>query len=637
MTLRRHRPGGRGPLNPSSAMRIAAIGVTALVLMGVLVARLWFLQIIGGQAYAQRAEANRIRTIDLPAQRGNITDRNGKVLARVREGWNIVARPRELPNPRRQRVVRQLAQLVEAPPRPMLKALAIADEDTPFEAVVLDEDVPLDTRTAFAERQRDFPGVTLERSYVRTYPEGELASHVLGTVGPIFAEDAKAYRDQGYVGNETVGHAGVEAQYESYLKGTRGELRVEVNVAGQPVGRGILSSRSPTPGNTLVLSLDTRLQEAMQAQLYQRVEGSAATGAAGVAIDPRTGELLAMASYPTYNPEDYARGRAKRITAYNTSSREPLLNRADAGKYPPASTMKVITLAGALEARLPGVTPATTMLSDSCTKLYDRDWCNFGKEYQGVLSMPQALEASSDTIFYHVGNKYYHRYRDTGQEVQQRWAGNFGLGERSGVDLPGENAGRVPTKQWKADFDFGDGRDRRWLPGDSINMAVGQGYVEATPLQMAVAYAAVANGGTRVVPTLGMRVQTPAGTLVRQLAGTKAKTPVGLSPSTLRVLRAGLEGVTHGPLGTATAVFGPVPLKGGFAGKTGTAENFGMEDHSWFVGYAPADDPKIVIAIVVANGGTGAASAAPAACATMGAYLGYDPGSCGVAPPKKTN
>ncbi len=635
MTLRRHRPGGRGPLTPATAVRIAALGTAALVLMGVLMARLWFLQIIGGQAYAQRAEANRIRTVDLPAQRGTITDRNGKVLARVREGWNIVARPLELPNPKRQLVVRRLAEMLGTPPRPMLKALAQGQQNSPYEAVVLEDDVPLDIRTAFVERQRDFPGVAVERSYVRTYPDGELAAHVLGTVGPIYREHVTSYRDQGYLGNETVGHTGIEAQYESYLRGTRGELRVEVNVAGQPVGRGILSSRSPTPGNTLVLSLDAKLQAALQAQLYQRVEGSAATGAAGVAMNPQTGEVLAMASYPTFNPEDYARSRVKRLTAYQNSKRQPLTNRADEGLYPPASTMKIVTLASALQTGI--VKPGAVLLSDSSVELWGRNWINFGKEYQGYLSLPQALEQSSDTIFYGFGDKFFRRYRSNGVELQQRWAHDFGLGQKTGIDLPDEADGRIPDKQWKRTYPFPDGYQRQWLPGDNINMAVGQGDVLVTPLQMAVAYSVIANGGHRVVPTLGKRIETPAGSLVRQLSGTKASTPVTLSPSTLSIIREGLRGVTSGPGGTATGVFGPVPLKGGFAGKTGTGENYGREDHSWFVGYAPADNPKIVVAIVVANGGTGASAAAPAVCATMGEYLGYDPGLCGVAPPKKTN
>ncbi|MCB0881480.1 MAG: penicillin-binding protein 2 [Thermoleophilia bacterium] len=650
MTGRRPSASGRGPLTPASAMRIAALGVAAVVLLGILVTRLWFLQVIGGQAYANQADQNRIRVIDLPAQRGTIVDRNGDVLATVRQGWNLVARPLDLRNPRRQSVIRSLAQVLGKPPRPMLKDLAIAEQDTPYDAVILAKDVPLALRAAFAERQGDFPGVSLQRGYVRTYPMGEYAAHVLGFTGSINADDAERYKQQGYVGNEIVGKAGLEQEYESYLKGTKGRETVEVDATGRPVGGGVYETVSPTPGNTLVVSLDMRVQRALQDQLRERVATNyQATGAAGVALDPETGEVLGMASYPTYDPEDFVRGRMKRIRAYyRKDAGNPTYSRFMQGGYPPGSTFKPITLTGALETPLPvpgsrppvGLTPGTVMHSGQCVPLYDIEICNFDKENQGELSMPGALEWSSNTIFALLGNQYWHYYDRTGTQLQQRWAEKYGLGRPTGIDLPGEGAARIPDVAWKKTYDYGDGRTNNWQPGDNINMAMGQGDVQVTPLQMAVAFAAIANGGKLVTPTLGERVQTPAGSLVRQLAGAHPPQPIGIKPSTMNVLHDGLKLVTTGANGTATSVFGPVAASGGpvIAGKTGTAQTNKVGiSHSWFVGYAPADRPRIVVAVMVEYGGTGATAAAPAVCNVIAAYgpTKFDPGLCGT--PRKAD
>lgn len=631
----------RSPLNPSSAVRIAALGGIAMVLLGILVARLWFLQVIGGQAYAQRAEDNRIRTIQEQAPRGLITDRTGtEVLAQNRPGWDVVARPLELQGERRRQVLRRLAPVLGVPVREMAGKMADAERNSPYEGVVLADDVPPVLQIAFAERERDFPGVTLERTYVRTYPDGTLAAHVLGYTAPIFAEDYQKYRKLGYVGNENVGVAGVESQYESYLRGEKGERRVEVDAAGDPVGRGTVASTPPTPGDTLRLTIDTSTQRALEQQLRLRVEnGFTATGAAGVALDPQTGEVLAMASYPTFSPDAYAR-RNTRVTArYNTDPRQPLFPRAMQATLPPGSTFKAVTLSSALQLGL--VKPDEVIGSPSEITLYGTVFPNFRKQFHGELTMPQALEVSSDTVFYSIGSRFYEkRLAEGGTEFQQVWAQRFGFGAPTGIDLPGEAGGRVPTEKWKTEHFAGDSDNDFWKPGDDINMTVGQGYLEVTPLQMAVAYAAIANGGRVVTPSIAREITSPTGQVVRRLSMARPERDLKLSPATLRTVREGLNMAANGYNGTAYGIFAPVAQAGGpvVAGKTGTAES-GVEgrDHSWFVGYAPYRNPRIVVAIVVQYGGTGASAAAPAVCGTMAAYLKFDAGLCGVPPTGDTN
>lgn len=634
-------PTGRGPLTPSVAVRIAALGTLALVLMGVLLARLWFLQVIGGQAYAQRAEDNRIRTIKEPAPRGLITDRTGRVvLAQNRPSWNLVADPAEMPRARRRAVLGRLAPVLREPLPRLLARVATAERQAPLEGVVLAEDVPQTLQIAFAERAREFPGVSLERSYVRAYPDGTMAAHVLGYIGPIFPEEYQRYRAKGYVGNERVGLTGAEAEYESYLRGVKGDRRVEVDASGEPTGRGVISSTPPVAGDMLRLTIDVPTQRALEQQLRLRVEDSpTATGAAGVALDPNTGEVLAMASYPTYSPEAYARDESRLIRRYVRDKNRPLFPRALQGGYPPGSTFKAVTLSSALQLGL--LTPSSQIGSPAELKLYDTVFKNFRGESYGALTPPQAMEVSSDTFFYELGARFWRKRLSGGQEFQQDWARRFGFGSATGIDLPGEGEGRVPSEAWKREYFANDADNDFWKPGDDINMAVGQGYLEVTPLQMAVAYAAIANGGTLRTPTIARQVDGPTGQVLRRLSAATPSRTLPLAPSTLNTVREGLFLAANGPNGTSTAVFGGIPAAGGptIVGKTGTAETGvqGQEDHSWYVGYGPYRDPKIVVAIVIEHGGTGATAAAPAVCRTMAAYLKYDPDLCGVPAPVESN
>jgi penicillin-binding protein 2 len=618
--------GGWAPqLTPRTAVRIAILGAIAMSLLGLLLVRLWFLQVISGEDYAAAAESNRLRTVITEAPRGNILDRNGDVLVANRPGKNVVVHPRDLTGSRREEVLARLAPKLHLPVGELIKKVDDGDS-RPLEPVVLAENVAPRLYYYLAQRRRQYPGVGLENTYLRTYPQGDLAAHVLGQVGKIGADDIDAYRRRGYAGNETVGKGGIEQEYEQFLKGTPGKDVVEVDAAGEPVGREVVSSQAPSPGHDIQLSIDGPTQRAMQDALREQVSLGSSTGAAGVALDPATGEVLAMASYPTYDPSVFVDGTTKQIDRVNTSPDTPALNRAIGGRYPSGSTFKVITASAALQAGY--ITPGELVDSPAEVTLYKQVFPNFKHIAHGEVDLPRALEVSSDTYFYKLGDRFY---RAQGSPLQAE-AEDFGLGRDTGIDLPGEEPGLVPTPAWKrrnyAGPAFND-LDRDWKPGDTIQLAVGQGFLLATPLQMAVAYAAVADGGVVRTPTLARRVQDPNGRVVQELSQGRPTHKLDVSAGNLTAIRQGLYEAANGPDGTSTGVFGGLPEKDRVAGKTGTAEVEGGADHSWFVGYAPFNDPKIVVAIVVERGGTGANAAAPAVCRTMAAFRKFDPARCG--------
>ncbi len=606
---------------------MASFTVLALVLLGVLVARLWFLQVIGGGEYQERAEANRLRTVITEAPRGAITDRNGAPLVTSREVLNLVAEPQLLAGPEGVGALRRLSVALGKPPGYFGAMVKRAQASRPFEAVVLEEETRPELQAYVEERRAQLPGISLQAAYVRDYPQGTLAAHVLGYVGPIPAEKGDDYRERGYLGNETVGRAGIEAEYEQYLRGIAGREQVEVDARGEVVGRGVLAQAPPRPGETLRLSIDLKVQAALEAALIAEVQGSGtSTGAAGVALDPRTGAVLALASVPTFDPDVFQAGAPREVRRVLTSPGHPLLNRAIGGEYPAASTFKAITAAAALEAGL--YKPGQTIDSPGSVVLYKTRFRGFNNQAHGLLTLPEALEVSSDTFFYTLGDR---TYRVPGWPMQD-WSRRFGLGRPTGLDLTeGESAGLVPDLAYKRQTcdRAVDPINCSWRPGDSINMAIGQGNVLVTPIQMATAYSALANGGTVVTPTLGRAVVDADGRVLRDLVGARALRPLGITKDNLAIIRSGLWRAANGNGGTATPVFGALPRELRVAGKTGTAENPSGVDHAWWVGYSPAEDPSIVLAVLVERGGQGANSAAPVACATIAAHLGYAADRCG--------
>lgn len=642
------------PLNPRTAFRIAVIGAITTAVVCILVVRLWFMQVIDAQGYAQAASSNAVRTIVVPAPRGFIADRTGKViLADDIPSINVVAYPLELQGAQRLQEMQMLAPLLNTGTTHLMNALAAAQVASPYAPAVLAENISPTQQAVIAERIRQFPGVELEDAYQRNYPLGTTAAHILGYTDLITASEYKSYLAQGYTGTEDVGQAGLEAQYEQYLRGVPGQTDVEVDASGNPVSSTPLSSTPPVQGDTLVTSIDINVQTALEAELRQRVQSiGTATGAAGVALDPNTGQVLAMASYPTYVPNAFVQHTSannKLIVGYETGKGDVLLNRA-VNSYPPGSTFKPVTALSALSLGI--LDPNKLIDGPSVITLHGTLFPNFLRENNGLITLPTALEVSSDTYFYQVGDSFWGLHEkvagfsnaNTGLQ-QQTWAEKFGFGSQTGLDLPGEDTGRVPTPLWKQE-NFSTTHNYllyHWLPGDNINMAVGQGNLLATPLQMAVAYAAIANGGNVFTPTLGMSVVNPSGGVVRQLSGVTPPRTIDLTPAHLAAVRQGMRLVAQGSQGTASGVFSPVAAAGGpvVAGKTGTAQSGtnSEPDHAWFVGYAPFSNPKIVVAVVIEHGGIGAIGAAPAVCGTIAAYgpTKFNPRLCGAAPGVKSN
>jgi penicillin-binding protein 2 len=623
--------GGWAPaLTPGTAMRIAVLGGIALALLGLLLVRLWFLQVISGEEYAQAAEGNRLRTVVTEAPRGKVLDRNGELLVGNRTGTDLVVDPRELTGERRHQVLSRLAGKLEGVPPADLEKRVDGGESRPFESVVVAQNVRPALAYYLAQRERQFPGVRLRDSYLRTYPEGRTAAHILGGTGKISADEVDGYRSRGYEGNETVGKGGVEQEYESVLRGAPGSYTREVDASGEPTGREIISSRAPRPGRDVQLTIDSPTQRALESALEEQVSlNGLSTGGAGVALDPNTGEVLAMASYPDYDPSVFVNGSQKQIQDIISDPENRLLNRAIGGSYPAGSTFKPISASAGLQDGF--ITADELVDSPSEIELYKTIFPNFRKHSHGYVDLPTALEVSSDTYFYQLGDEFY---RAQGSPLQEE-ARTFGLGGRTGLDVPGEIDGLIPDPAWKrknfAGAPFTD-LDRSWKPGDTINLTVGQGYVGVTPLQMAVAYGAIANGGTVYTPSIGRRVLDPNGRELQELSSGKPTHSIDVSPDHLASIREGLYMAANEPGGTSTSVFGNLPLDRKVAGKTGTAEQVeGREDHSWFVGYAPYDDPKIVVAVVIEAAGTGSSAAAPTVCKTIAAYsdTSFDPGLCG--------
>ncbi len=606
---------------------MTSFATVVLVLLGVLAARLWFLQIIGGGEYQERAEANRMRTIITEAPRGAITDRHGAPLVTSREVLNLVAEPQLLTGAHGEAVLRRLSVALGHRPGYFTAKVRKSQKARPFEPVVLEEETGPALQAYVEERRMQLPGIRLRTAYVRDYPQGSTAAHLVGYTGAIPVESAGDYQERGYLGNETVGRAGVEAEYEQYLRGIDGYEQVEVDARGEVVGRGVLARTPPKPGETLRLSIDLRVQIALEAALREQVVWSGtSTGAGGVVLDPQTGAVLALASYPTFFPGTFESGSSRDVERLLTSPSRPLLDRAIAGEYPAASTFKAITAAAALGSGL--YTPGEMIDSPGSVVLYKTRFRGFNNLDHGTIDLTTALEVSSDTFFYEIADRSYRRQ---GWPLQD-WSRRFGLGGPTGIDLTeGESSGLVPDLAFKrrtCDRET-DPINCSWRPGDSVNMSIGQGNVLVTPIQMAVAYAAIANGGTLVTPTLGRAVVDGDGRVMRDLVSGRATRSVGITQNHLNLVRVGLRRAANGTGGTATPVFGALPTAFRVAGKTGTAENPSGIDHAWYVGYAPGDDPRIVVAIVIERGGQGANAAAPAACQTIGAYLGFDPERCG--------
>ncbi len=657
----------RPPITPQLAVRVAVLGVLALLAFGVIFFRLWYLQVLSGEDYVKQAQDNRIRVDRIAAPRGAIVDRNGEVLVDNREATVLKLNPTSLPQEQREaaaewgrlkslRGLKPKAQ--RGPPVPLppvatpelaaryarlSKVIGVPAHEihlevmrglsqVPYAAITIKTDVSRTVTNYIDERNEDFPGVRAESVFLRRYPEGSLASQIVGTVSEVNGDQLKAGRYRSVAAGTQVGQEGLEYSYDRYLRGRDGKQRTLVDANANP--KGAARSVDFVSGRQLGLTLDLDLQRTAQRAAARAIGaargfGNAADAAAFVAMSPQSGEIYAIGSLPDFNPNVLARpisDRRYKELFLNKAAGAPRFNRAISATYPTGSTFKPITALAGLDQQLR--TPATTISDSGCLSIgaADQPFCNAGKVPNGPVDLRKAIKVSSDVYFYGLGRDL----NPIDDEPLQSWARRLGLGRRSGVDLPAETAGLVPDRAWRARIGrreaayekrtgkacctFSD--KRPWSVGDNVNLAVGQGDLQATPLQMAVAYAAIANGGKIVRPHLGRDVRDAnGGALLRKIQPGGARR-VKLDPVARESIMGGLHAATAEPGGTSYDVFSDwnqaaYPV----FGKTGTAERVvdgAKVDQSWYVAFVPHKSKPIVVAVTVEKGGFGAESAAPA-------------------------
>ncbi|RMH75667.1 MAG: penicillin-binding protein 2 [Actinomyces sp.] len=662
----------------ATGVRLRILGIVALALFGALFARLWYLQVLEHETLQVRAQANVIRVVTEPAPRGRILDRNGRVLVDNRVVDVVTVDPEELAAgtdgaDQRRSVLLALARTLSRSGT-LVKLTdieaALADPQYgPFESVPVAVDVADDLLVYLGERPDLFPGVRVEQRTVRSYPYGTLAAHVLGYVGPITGEEyaevqgrwdpadpeGKAYRR-----DDEIGKTGVERMFEDELRGIPGRRVYEVDRRGEIVREILSERRDPVPGNDVWLTVDIDVQALVESQLERGLARARAIGelaasspdaedhpdivgraGAAVALDPRDGTVVAMASYPTYDPGDFVGGISARLFAELTdpANHSPILNRAIQGTYSPGSTFKPFTAIAALSEGVigtDGVFRLDETYDDTGVYTYpfcsvDSDTCVFSSPFRGAraVDLRRALTVSSDTYFYKLAGEGFFQLPRGRDEAIQTTARAFGFGSPTGVALPYERSGVVPDRAYLEEgFSRGVFIRDQWYAGDTINLAIGQGDLVVTPLQLANAYAALANGGVVHQPNLAWRVTAPDGSIVREI-GPRVRRDLDLPDWQRQPIIDGLLGVTSDPDGTAYEAFNRPELGGvdfpletwPVAGKTGTSEKAGKADTALFVGFGPVDDPRrgidvagapsIVVAAVLEESGFGGAVAAP--------------------------
>jgi penicillin-binding protein 2 len=627
-------PRVEGPyrMTPQIALRLGVLGAVVLFAFAVLFFRLWALQVLAGERYLAAAQNNQLRTLRIEAPRGPILDYRGRTIVGNRLAQVVRIWPASLPRRSRARVFRQLSGVLGIPVAELQQTFREQRRADPLKPVTLAEGVPRDVVMYLRERIREFPGLTIERTYLRSYPRGPLAAQLLGHVGAVTPEQVKSRR---YRNGDHVGQSGIESAYDRFLRGQAGLAQLRVDSLGRPRGRPRYSDLFQH-GLALRLTLDVKLQRAAEQALEYGIDVAhdndawAADGGAIVALDPRTGAVRALASNPTFDPRVYV-GRPKprdlKPLLDPQAAEEanfPGLNRAIAGRYPPGSTWKPVTALAAMRERL--VSAYSTLPCTGSMEIDGTTFKNWNPFINESMTLPHALAASCDTYFYQLGLDFYELPAQYGSPFQ-KWASAFGFGKPAGLDVGGEDPGLLPTPQWRRKT-FDSEIDKLWKSGDSVQLAIGQKDLLVTPLQMARFYALIANGGKLVTPHIVSSVEQAGNPGAVKTVFSPPPRVVNVNPAELRAVQEGLYLATHASYGTSSGVFQsfPVPI----AGKTGTAEKIvdlgsflRMMDQSWWCGYGPTDKtPELVVCALIENGGHGGTAAAPAALKVFESYFG---------------
>lgn len=591
--------------------------VIILIFAG-LITRLAYLQIVEGDFYSKRAEGNRLRILPMTAARGAIFDRNGQVLATSRPAYAVIIMPTEKQVPDEEIV--ELSKIIGIPPEVIKKK--IADHKDGYTPVRIATDVGMDVVTKIEERKQLFPGISIDVEPLRYYPHNEMMSQILGYVGEVTEEElkkAKENDEKNLSQGSIIGRTGLENIYDRYLRGSDGGLRVEVDAAGRAVME--MGRKKTIPGRDIHLTIDLKLQQAAEKAVrdqlaYLHAIKIPATGAAVVAMDPNTGAILAMVSYPEFNPNSFARGiSTAEWNGLNNNPYHPFDNKVISGQYPPGSPFKIITGAAALETKK--VTPDEKIYDSGKHWLIDK--VNAEGEALGWIDFTEAMAKSDNVYFYEMGNRL-------GIDIIEKYAKIFGLGQKTGIKLYGEAVGNVASEKYKREV-----FDQDWYLGETFDAAIGQSYTLVTPIQMAVMMSEIANGGIRYEPYIVSRIDNLDGTPLEVFSPKKTGT-LQVSKSIMDIIRNALHDVAQEG-GTAGDLFKNFPIK--VAGKTGTAEVAKGYDHGWFVAYAPYDKPRIVVVAIVEQGSFGAMSAAPIVKSILESYFNI-PAIKPVEPAKKT-
>ncbi len=636
-------------------MRVVSVAILVAIIFVVLAIRLWYLQVLTGDDFTRSAEATQTREVKIPAQRGVIYDRNGNVLANNVPGLNVTVIPSSISREK----VKEMANILGADPKTVLErydAALAPGTGAPYAAMLVKENADRDAVTYISERTEEFPGVTVNDDYVRSYPSGTLAAHVLGYTGAITDSELGQPTFEGLSNDSVVGKSGVELQYEKLLRGVAGKKEYSVDALGRVVAtRRADGTRAdgqpevapelgrpdkitdPVPGKNLTLTLDKNLQQVAEDELdaaleRARAEGAAGSGGAVVALDPSNGEILAMASRPTFDPQMFVGGvtGSEELDLYNylisDEANSPFANRAIYGAYPGASTFKVFTGMAGLAYGV--INPYTTYTdTGACwrpTGVVGGCWQswreNYGAKYgtHGTQNYYEAIMDSNNKYFFQVADWLWNSTRD--KDLLPKFYEKFGFGSKTGIDLPAEESGRVPTQAWQKEAGATPD-DRYWGVGRWVNMAIGQGDLLVTPVQLARGFAAIQNGGTLVTPHVGLEVRNQNGDVVKKISPKPAGS-VGVDQGVLDATIEGMRRVT-GTGGTAEWSFKGASLP--FVGKSGTGEMWGKQPINWFAGWVEnADRPLVVVAMVEEGGLHSDITAAPVVRHTLEAYYGVE-------------
>jgi len=596
------------PETPEFRQKFKIVVTVLLIIFSLLLIRLWYLQIIKVQEMREKSESNAIRYRKIQSLRGVITDRNGDILADNLPSFDVVYMPGIAKN--HEQLIQRLQILYNRKNLEIDLSQQFGKTMRPYLPVKLEKNVGMEKVAVVEANSVNLPGLYIDVSPVRLYPKKEMTASLLGYIGEVGKDDLENGESEYSLGDIT-GKYGVEKVLDPYLRGRSGAELVEVNVHEKQMQN--LGRIEAVPGYNTVLTIDTRLQEAA----WLGLNGKAG---AVVALDPRDGAILAMVSAPSFDPHLFNAGiSAGQWKNLLNNPLSPMTNRVVSGQYPPGSTYKLIVAAAALEEGI--ITPQTKFFCDGTFTMGNRTFRCWKKHGHGQIELHRAIVESCDVYFYNVGKML-------GVDKIAKYANLFGLGKETGINFPNEKSGLIPTQQWKLER-----LKQPWHPGETISLAIGQGYNLLTPLQLANAYASFANGGTVWQPYLIKRVETAEGRIIKKFEPVKTAT-IPLSKKTFELLRSALWGVVNEQGGTGRAAMVP---NADVCGKTGTAQVVGLpqdpkarrlkkisafhEDHALFVCFAPRDNPEIVIAIVAENAGHGGAVAAPIARKMMEIYF----------------